>query len=668
MVRDLLRAHRVEDGQVIDAILRHTGGNPFYIKEVIEVLRDRGLLQDAALKRHLALELDQADWLPTSVEGAIASRVDRLPLALKVVLQKVALLWSPFEALEAAHVLDDVSEEALEALVARGFLEHVVEHLGPREAAADAPQVRSSSPYRFANAIVQEVVARGLPPDEAQRLHQRIADYLAEGGARGQGVTEHARLARHHDAAGNRDAALEHYWAAASAAFEQYGAAESLSLCDKILERAAQGSPAWRRALLLKEQALGRLGLVREHREALELLAAQVEGAPIEERAEVMLRRARQHYDQGELGAARQLAEEVLATLDAQAGHGLLRARATYMLGYLAMDRGQHEEAQALLDDAIAAYAQETGADAVQGMVSAYNVLGVLHRRAGRHDQALAAYDEGLRRLEGHPAASQLGRYLMMNRGLALVYLGRPAEALPAYRKVLAQAQRMGHRRDEAGALVNLGHALQVLGDLEGASTHVLRGLHLARKVSASVVLADGEVTMGIICAERGDRAGAERMLSEGLRLAESIPHVYLAVSGMLELARLKLDGDAASARIVVMQAEDCAERAAAANMPSMVARARAIWARGLAALGQRERAFALIDQALAEPQLIEREELLWDLVQIIGDDPARAADREAALIEARELLHRRASWIEDEALRASFLARPLHRAILGAS
>jgi hypothetical protein len=157
-------------------------------------------------------------------------------------------------------------------------------------------------------------------------------------------------------------------------------------------------------------------------------------------------------------------------------------------------------------------------------------------------------------------------------------------------------------------------------------------------------------------------------MLAEGLRLAESIPHVYLAVSALLALARLKLaEGTEASARIVAMQAEDCAERAEAANMPGMAARARSTWARALAALGQRERAEALISRALAERQLVEREEILWDRMVLWEGDAAHQVEREAALEEARALLRERAGWIEDPALRASFLARPLHRAIFGA-
>jgi eukaryotic-like serine/threonine-protein kinase len=664
MVRDLLRVHRVEDPQVLDAILRHTGGNPFFIKEVVEVLRDRDMLQDATLKRHLALELDQADWLPTSVEGAIASRVDRLPLEMKVTLQRVALLWSPFEALEAAHVLEGVTPEALEELVARGFLEHVHEHVGPREASADAAPPTSEGPYRFSNAIAQEVVSRGLPPEESQRLHQRIADYLVEGGARGQGVTEHARLARHHDAAGNHGAAIHHYWEAAQAAFEQYGAVESLSLCDRILDRVDEADERGFKALLLKEQALGRLGLASEHLLVLERLTAHVASAPPAERAEVMLRRARHHYEQGEHGAARQLVEGVLALVAGDASLGLFLARATHMAAYLEMERGRHDEALRLVREAIGFYSAQSGSEAVQGLVSAHNVLGVIYRRAGQHEEALRAYDAGLALLAGHPAASQLGRYVMMNRGLALVYLARPEEALPSYRKVVAQAQRMGHRRDEAGALVNLGHALQVLGDLDAAASHVQRGLYLARKVNASVVLADGEVTMGVIYAERGDKASAERLLAEGLRLAESIPHVYLAVSGLLALARLRLEGASAEdARIVALQAEDCVERAQQAHMPAMVACARATWARALGIMGRMEQAQVLMAQAMEDADIIEREQILWDFVQLGGDAEAG----EAALEEARALVRRRACWIEDVALRARFLDRPLHRAILGA-
>lgn len=669
LVVELLRAQRIEDEVLVEEILRRAGGNPFYIKEVVEILRDRGVLQDSGERRQVVLETVQTSWLPTSVEGALAARLDRLPLAQRALLQQVALLWSPFRGEDVASILEVEQIEGLEALVSAGFLERVDEHRGLRreDDAQDLPLEARS--YRFCNALTQEVAARSLLGERAVELHGRIAEHLQQRRKDEQepmSVAFAAQLAHHLDGAGLSQQAATSYLQAAREAFNQFGAAESVKLCDKVLERLPEGADEGVQALYLKERALRELGEVEGHKRVLDTLRERVEGRAASERVELWLRLVRYYYDQADFRAALTMVAQVREVAEAE---GMIEAvaRADKFEGSIKLDQGRREEAFAALERAIAGFEQLDSPQGMWGVVACYNMKGALLRRAGRHQDALDLYRQAMA-IAGDRLESDLtGRYLLINTGLALIYLGRFSEGLECYRRALTQARRLGHRRDEAGVLVNIGHAYAMLGDYDRAISHTQRGVYLARKTSATVTLADGQITLGTCYAETGQRAHAERVLSEGLRLAESIPHVYLAVHALLALARLKLDeGSVQGARVALMQAEDCFERSEEAQMRWGCVSASVVMASAYEQLGMGSRALELARQAwsyVEQGEAVGREEAALVLSKLLIQQ-GEEAEAQRLIDETRAYILTRAQGIEDEEERARFLQRGVHRRV----
>ena len=150
----------------------------------------------------------------------------------------------------------------------------------------------------------------------------------------------------------------------------------------------------------------------------------------------------------------------------------------------------------------------------------------------------------------------------------------------------------------------------------------IQRGLYLARKAGANYTLADGEISLGVCYAERGELETAERVLSEGLRLAESIPHLYLAIHAMLALAKIKLElGSTNDLRVALMQAEDSLERSVAADMRWGMVSAHTILARAHHALGEPERALHHIETAhklVQEGEVYGREDVYEVLALVL--------------------------------------------------
>jgi len=670
LAKDLLAVDDVDDDELAAEIVERAGGSPFYIKEIVEVLRDRGVLRDPAERERA--QLDRAgSYLPTSVEGVIIARIDQLELKLKAALQRVALLPAIFELEQAARIVDAEADDVLvwlEELVDHKLLERVARHKGVREGLEELSDVGDQL-YRFCNALTQEVVSRTLVPEVAKELHRELAaQQIAE--AQALGVWDRAQIAMHLDHAGQTDEAASYYLDAAREALERFGAAESLRLCERALERAADGSDVKLGALEMRELSMRALGTSEEYRDALDQLAAYAkEHGARAQYADALLRLARFFYDQGDFEEAeRHIAEG--RVIGEELGLPRVVARSYHFASYIKLDLGELDAALDLLEQAIGALHWDES-DRVedekmrQEVASCLNTRGVVLRRRGRLDAALDAYSEALELL-GEGARGQMSRFLRINRGLALVYLGRPAESLEVYREVLARTQELGHRRDEATVLINIGHAYQVLGRVDDALAHIKRGIYLSRRMGAQLTVADGEITRGASLTEREDFAQARDALERGLRLSDAISNEYMSVQALLGLARLGLamGSDPSEVQGFAMRG---LERSEAAGMGWGVMCSKAIMARAFAAMGDGKQAAELAREAVEILEAGEQsypEEVWWALA-LVSDAPE---ERARALTQARALVEARAELIEDELDRAAYLARPMHHEILSAA
>jgi adenylate cyclase len=94
LVRGLLGSDPSLDG-LSDVVRERTGGNPFFIEEVVQALADEGTLEGARGAYRLARTVEQVT-IPPTVQAVLAARVDRLPPRDKRVLQTAAVIGRRF--------------------------------------------------------------------------------------------------------------------------------------------------------------------------------------------------------------------------------------------------------------------------------------------------------------------------------------------------------------------------------------------------------------------------------------------------------------------------------------------------------------------------------------------------------------------------------------------
>ncbi len=196
--------------QGVDAaeLHRRTGGNPFFVTEVLAA---------------------GGPQVPDTVRDAVLARAARLGGGARSVLEAVAIVPQRAELWLLAAVAGENLGE-LEACVASGML----------HAHGDA--------VAFRHEIARIAIEDTLPPDRRLHLHRAALAALSATPARSRDL---ARLAHHADAAGDADAVLRHAPAAGEQAAALGAHREAAAQFERAL-RFADGLPSERRAELLE--------------------------------------------------------------------------------------------------------------------------------------------------------------------------------------------------------------------------------------------------------------------------------------------------------------------------------------------------------------------------------------------------------------------------------
>ncbi|MBC8091077.1 MAG: hypothetical protein H7Y15_03885, partial [Pseudonocardia sp.] len=155
-VAAMLRAHGggVVAPGLAEAVHRRTGGNPFYITQLLRAQDSADLVADGPV--------------PTGVRDVVRGRVARLPAPTRALRDTAALVARDVELhlLERVCGLDhETCLSALEPALDAGLL---------------APVLGRPGVYRVVHALVQESLVDLLPPLGRARLHERIAAALAD--------------------------------------------------------------------------------------------------------------------------------------------------------------------------------------------------------------------------------------------------------------------------------------------------------------------------------------------------------------------------------------------------------------------------------------------------------------------------------------------------------
>jgi len=183
-------------------VLQKTEGTPFFMEEVVQELVEQGVLiasgAGAGLRPAPTAKLLTDLHIPTTVQGVLAARIDRLAAEEKTLLQHLAVIGREFPLSLVRRVVTQPEEELYRLLSALQNKEFLYEQPA-------FPEVE----YIFKHALTQEVAYNSLLLERRKVLHEDVGQAIEE--IYREQLDEHySGLAHHYTRSGNSEKAIEY--------------------------------------------------------------------------------------------------------------------------------------------------------------------------------------------------------------------------------------------------------------------------------------------------------------------------------------------------------------------------------------------------------------------------------------------------------------------------
>lgn len=445
---------RFVPNDVLSFCRERAGGHPLFLEELIRELVDAGAV--SVLSGSVKARLEGAVAVPRTLRALIASRIGRLSVEERRVLQATAVLGEP--------ILTDVLSTFVAMSVAQ-----LSKHLA-QLSFRDLVRMTGPSQASFASPMHAEIVLDTLPPEQCKALHEAAAEaYLA---TLGDEAGEHAeRIAQHLYQAGDRDRAATFFVQASEekARTRQLEPAlrlltQALDLCDPERRNPSELNH-W---LAMLADLASRVRLASDLPMLTKRLIRRVDAAgTVEERVSARI------FTAQALGNVNHFQDAFVLLDEAYAQAGLddaLRAKATAIETEMAVRSGDYARAGRAADKLLAI--------PVPRDMRALLAIAQVRAAQGKPADALFALDEAAQ-LEGagDPLVSCEREKL---RALSYMYARDFKAAADVSAKVVDLARLSGLRYETAAALHNLGDASRRMGELPRAYAALSESLAIA--------------------------------------------------------------------------------------------------------------------------------------------------------------------------------------------
>ncbi len=213
-------------------IMERSGGNPFYVEEVVRTLVENGNVvpEERSSNGHVQRywhsdgEVDDLT-IPDSLQSLLAARIDRLEEETRNTLQLAAVIGRSFYA----RVLQSVGEQVAPSGELESNLSTLI-RMEMIQEAARLPEVE----YRFRNPLTQEVAYETILLKRRREFHLRVGESMEALFAE-QLDDLGPRFAYHFQQAGESLRALEYFVRAGDSAYRLYANNEAVANYENAL-------------------------------------------------------------------------------------------------------------------------------------------------------------------------------------------------------------------------------------------------------------------------------------------------------------------------------------------------------------------------------------------------------------------------------------------------
>ena len=531
LIAEILRNVQLIPEELFTCITNVAEGNPFFIEELIKMLVEGGIIDNKKKVWQVRLEKLADVQVPPTLAGILQARIDSLPSAEKLVIQRAAVIGRTFwDGLLEALTNDDnditLINEQLSALRERGLIFRL-----------ERSSIQGHQEYLFKHALVRDAAYETVLLKHRRAYHTQVAAWI-EANA-GERLEEHLVLiASHHADGGQMDLAADWVLRAGERAAKQASMQEAKVLFEQALNMVQPDDLLRRwRATIGHSEALGVLGDIEgrhaDDQTLLELAQQMKDDSWIAE-AHYMI--GSQAYREGNNSTARLAFDQALIAAQA-AGDLSMQAEILPIQVAILTAEGALDSAGDLVETALDIVNQ---ADDTEIWARALTNLALYYQSIGdvTHSVDLMNQQIEINQQQGNRLGESIG---LTNLGYFYLTMGQFENGNKLLQRALHSAKRIQDRRTEAYILLNLGLAEWRLGQPDAAIQRIEQSLSSMEAVDDRYGLASHQFYLGLAY-ESADNMSAAGSHYEAARNAfETLGITTQVIEAQAGLARLAL-------------------------------------------------------------------------------------------------------------------------------
>ncbi|MCK4250214.1 tetratricopeptide repeat protein, partial [candidate division WOR-3 bacterium] len=555
----------IPPSELTEYIFKESGGNPFFIEELMKSVEINGaLIWD---KDKCVFDKGKKVVIPYSVEGVIDRKLGMMNKDARDLLEYAAVVGREFDF----SFLRDITK------MNEGHLFDMMDEiLGMR-----LLKESEGEQYRFSEDIIREIIYQRINKIKLRRYHQVVGERLLNSYKdRIEEVVE--ELSDHFYVSGDQKRIIEYSMIAADRAKSSYANQDAIRFYSRVFKYLKDEIIEDRESKEIEclNKRVKVLELIGENERVIEDLEEVVKKAKKignkKEEANCLVAFCEVYRNKAQYNKAVQKAEKALEiyrelndkkgeassfthigssywcrskypkaleffqkSLKIQEKIGDRTGEATNFnsIGIVYGETGEYSKALDFFQKSLE-IKKEIGDR--RGTAASLNNIGIVHDHRGDYSEALDFFQGSLKIIK--KIGDRRGEALILNNiGISTRCLGKSSKALEFHKQSLKISEEIGDRRVEAACLINIG----IINDNLGEFSKALESYQWSLKIQKEIGDREGEtaslLSIGKIFTEKNDFSNAEKYYNKALLIAQEIKSKLLLVDVGLDITSLYL-------------------------------------------------------------------------------------------------------------------------------
>ncbi len=494
LIKNILRIKPKESipASFFEMLYSRTGGNPYYLEEVLYFLLDRGLIE------RNPFHLKQEELLiPDTLTGILTEKIDALPANLKKIVKYASVIGKVFWYSVIKGLIGRPVDNELAELEKKGFIKREPES-----------QITNDTEYSFKHELLSSSAYALLTKREREKLHKKIAAMIedrAKGGAIVYLAAHHYRRGKNYEKAnelykraGDISFGNAHYNFAIECydrvqkspdiALKKARALESLAKYEEAENLLKEMMPDKDRDARLHSQFIIRMASIAEmqsnYTQALSLLNAVTFTEDADIQTDILVKKAHILYRQTKYEEALKLAErgkQIMDRLMPERGEDRdwlsKYAQFINIMANIALFNNEFDSALSYMHRSLELV---RNANNKQGIASILNNISLVYYKMGQFEKEEKILKEAISIMK--TIGDRQGLAVVLNNlGIALKNAMNFDEALRRYKEALSIMKNLGNRDFVFHILTNIGNIFLYRGEFDRAYEYFEKCLDISK-------------------------------------------------------------------------------------------------------------------------------------------------------------------------------------------